>query len=50
MYVLQVLTTFSVTDFVPSAKVLASIRLPDYKSGKVLRIVWYMKIGFGPKM
>ncbi|WJX15968.1 hypothetical protein P8452_06055 [Trifolium repens] len=31
----SVLTTFTVTDFVPSAKVLASIRLPDYKSGKV---------------
>ena len=31
----SVLTTFSVTDVVPSAKILASIRLPDYKSGKV---------------
>ncbi|KEH40016.1 putative Porin domain-containing protein [Medicago truncatula] len=30
-----VLTTFSATDFVPSAKVLASVRLPDYKSGKI---------------
>ncbi|KAI5393279.1 mitochondrial outer membrane protein porin 2 [Lathyrus oleraceus] len=31
----SVLTTFTLTDFVPSAKAVASIRLPDYKSGKI---------------
>eukprot|EP00256_Glycine_max_P055561 XP_014622765.1 mitochondrial outer membrane protein porin 5 isoform X5 [Glycine max] len=31
----NVLTTFTVSDVVPSAKTIASIRLPDYSSGKV---------------
>ncbi|XP_050920335.1 mitochondrial outer membrane protein porin 2-like [Lathyrus oleraceus] len=31
----SVLTTFTLTDFVSSAKAVASIRLPDYKSGKI---------------
>lgn len=39
---LQVLTTFTLTDFVPSAKAVASIRLPDYKSGKVRWTVWFV--------
>ncbi|XP_020233800.1 mitochondrial outer membrane protein porin 2 [Cajanus cajan] len=30
----NVLTTFTVSDVVPSAKTIASIRLPDYSSGK----------------
>ncbi|CAJ1972817.1 unnamed protein product [Sphenostylis stenocarpa] len=30
----SVLTTFTVSDVVPSAKTIASIRLPDYSSGK----------------
>ncbi|QCD99026.1 mitochondrial outer membrane protein porin 2-like isoform X2 [Vigna unguiculata] len=30
----NVLTTFTVSDVVPSAKTIASIRLPDYNSGK----------------
>ncbi|XP_050897494.1 mitochondrial outer membrane protein porin 2-like [Lathyrus oleraceus] len=31
----SVLTTFTLTDFVSSAKAVASIRLPNYKSGKI---------------
>ncbi|XP_004498999.1 mitochondrial outer membrane protein porin 2-like [Cicer arietinum] len=31
----SVLTTFTVTDVVPSLKTVASIRLPDYNSGKI---------------
>lgn len=31
----QVCTTFTVTDILPSTKTVASLKLPDYKSGKV---------------
>jgi len=31
----QVWTTFTVTDILPSTKTVASLKLPDYKSGKV---------------
>ncbi|KHN36963.1 Mitochondrial outer membrane protein porin 5 [Glycine soja] len=36
----NVLTTFTVSDVVPSVKTIALIRLPDYNSGKVLRLSW----------
>lgn len=36
LFVLQVLTTFTLTDIPPSTKTIASFKLPDYKSGKVL--------------
>ena len=35
--------TFTVSDIVPSTKASASIRLPDYTSGKVLRWTCYVK-------
>ncbi|KAH1119834.1 hypothetical protein GYH30_048275 [Glycine max] len=36
----NVLTAFTVSDVVPSVKTIALIRLPDYNSGKVLRLSW----------
>lgn len=32
---LQILTTFTFTEIVPSTKAIASLKVPDYNSGKV---------------
>lgn len=36
LFVEQVSTMLTITDILPSTKTIASIKLPDYKSGKVL--------------
>ncbi|KAG4379384.1 hypothetical protein GLYMA_17G235700v4 [Glycine max] len=42
----NVLTTFTVSDVVPSVKTIALIRLPDYNSGKVLRLSWDKRLEY----
>ncbi|KAG4931570.1 hypothetical protein JHK82_048680 [Glycine max] len=46
----NVLTTFTVSDVVPSVKTIALIRLPDYNSGKVLRLSWDKSIVIGAQI
>ncbi|KAG4934321.1 hypothetical protein JHK87_048323 [Glycine soja] len=42
----NVLTAFTVSDVVPSVKTIALIRLPDYNSGKVLRLSWDKRLEY----
>lgn len=45
---LQILTTLTLTDIVPSTKTIASMKFPDYSTGKVRSSHLFLAHGFVP--